>query len=44
MFWIDPVYIGDECDDEIEVVVHRCGYFGNTDDSVSEFKRKKGTK
>ena len=41
MFWIDPVYIGDECDNEVEVVVHRCGYMGNTDDSVSKFKVKK---
>ncbi|XP_072023298.1 uncharacterized protein [Amphiura filiformis] len=34
LFWIDPVYIGDECDTMVEVVVHRCGYLGHTDDAV----------
>ncbi|XP_072051647.1 uncharacterized protein [Amphiura filiformis] len=42
MFWIDPVYIGDECDTMVEVVVHRCGYLGNTDDKVEIYTSTTG--
>ncbi|XP_072023585.1 uncharacterized protein [Amphiura filiformis] len=33
-YWIDPVYIFDECDAMAQVVVHRDGYLQNTDDTV----------
>ncbi|XP_072051597.1 uncharacterized protein [Amphiura filiformis] len=33
-YWIDPVYIFDECDGTVEVFVHREGFLGNTDDQV----------
>ncbi|XP_072051646.1 uncharacterized protein [Amphiura filiformis] len=42
MFWIDPVYIGDECDTMVEVVVHRCGYLGHTDDAVEIYTSTTG--
>ncbi|XP_072023305.1 uncharacterized protein [Amphiura filiformis] len=42
LFWIDPVYIGDECDTMVEVVVHRCGYLGHTDDAVEIYTSTTG--
>ncbi|XP_072042712.1 uncharacterized protein [Amphiura filiformis] len=38
-YWIDPVYIFDECDGTGEVVVHRDGYLENADDEVGLYTR-----
>jgi hypothetical protein len=36
VLWIDPVYVFDECEGTVDVVIHRDGYLGNVDDDVGK--------